>query len=125
MGRIGRVDAVGDGLGVATHDGERRPQLVGHVGQEAAAFALGRRQAGAHLVEGPRQRARLAWSALGDLHVEVTSLDATGGRDEVVDRLGQATQPADASAIGERPRAARMASPTTTPTPEPAPLRPA
>ena len=95
--RIGGIDAVGDGLHVGAHDGQRRAQLVRHVGQEAAPFSLVDGQPGAHLVERPCQRPRLARTALGDLHVQIACLDASGRRDEVVDGLGQATQPAGAA----------------------------
>ena len=73
---IGRIDAVRDGLDVGPHDGQRRAQLVRHVGQEAAAFSLVDGQPGAHLVEGSRQCPRLARTALADLHVEIAGLDA-------------------------------------------------
>ena len=53
--RVGRVDAVGDRLGLAPDDRQRRPQLVGHLGQEGAAPRLRRLQPGAHRVEGARQ----------------------------------------------------------------------
>ena len=98
---IGRIDAVRDGLDVGAHDGQRRAQLVRHVGQEAAAFSLVDSQPGAHLVERSRQCPRLAWTALRDLHVEIAGLDASGRRDQVVDGLGQAAQPAGAADDGQ------------------------
>ena len=101
MRRISGIDAVGDGLDVGSHDGQRRAQLVRHVGQEAAAFSLVDGQACAHLVEGPCQRAGLAWTALRDLHVEIAGLDTSGRCDQVVDGLGQAPQPAGAAGHGQ------------------------
>ena len=93
-------DAVRDGLDIGAHDGQRRSQLMRHVGQEAAAFSLVDRQPGAHLVEGPCQCPRLARTALRDSHVEIAGLDASGCRHQVVDRLSQATQPASAADDG-------------------------
>ena len=54
------VDAVGDRLELALKDRERRPQLVRHVGEEGAPPRVAGLEAGAHLVEGSRQRAHLA-----------------------------------------------------------------
>ncbi len=51
MDLVGRVDAIEDRLDVALDDGERRPELVGHVGEQAASLGLIRLEPCGHRVE--------------------------------------------------------------------------
>ena len=51
VGLVGRMDAVEDRLDAALDDGERRPQLVGDVGEERPALGLVGLEPGGHRVE--------------------------------------------------------------------------
>ena len=85
------MDAVEDRLDVALDDGERRPQLVGDVGEEAPALGLVRLEPGGHRVEAAgqlRDRAGTRAAAL-DARRVVAGLDPRGLLDEgVEDRTG-------------------------------------
>lgn len=56
-------DAVEHRLGIALQDGQRGPQLVGHIGHDVATAPASRLQPICHVIEGRRQLAQLAGSS--------------------------------------------------------------
>ena len=80
---VRRVDPIGDGLEVAPQHGQRRPQLMAHVGEEGSPLALVCLQAGGHGVEGASQLPQLG-----------AALDAPGGFDERAQGTGEAPEAA-------------------------------
>ena len=97
VGRVGRVDPVEQGLEVALDHRERGSELVGDVGEEAAARRILRLEPCGHRVEGPAQASHLASAlVIGDPNGVVGSLDPPGGIDELRERSPDAARDADA-----------------------------
>ena len=84
VGLVGGMDAVGDGLEVAAEHGQRRSQLVAHVGEQRPPLLLVRLESRGHRVEGPGQLAQLPGAAanLRDAGVVGAALNAPGGVDQ-------------------------------------------
>ena len=87
-----RMDAIDDRLEVALHDGQRCPQLVADIGEQAPPLALVRFEPICHRVEPAEQRADGAGRppTLVHAHRVIASLDARDGCGEIVERLGHA-----------------------------------
>src|SRR5262245_55761912 len=88
MRLVGWVDAVDDRLDVPLDDGERRTQLVRHIGEKAAWLGLAPLEPRAHRVKGVRQPTDLARPARAQSRRIVAPLDPLGRLDEVADRPG-------------------------------------
>ena len=87
MRLVGGMDAVEDRLDVALDDGERRPELVGDVGEEAPPLGLVRLEPGGHRVEAAGQVADRLGHPIRRLDPRrvVAGLDARRLLDEVVE----------------------------------------
>ena len=76
---IGRFDAVDQVLEHRLQRGDRRPQLVAHVGDEVAADPVGLGELGRHLVERAGERADLVARGRGDALAEVAARHRRAG----------------------------------------------
>jgi len=77
--RVGLLDPVDQVLEPGLEGGDRRAQLVGHVGDQVAAHAVHRRQVPGHVVERPGQLPDLVGGGRGDLLAPVAVGHAPGG----------------------------------------------
>jgi hypothetical protein len=77
---VGRDDPVAQGLEVPLQVGERRPELVGRVGDELAAHTLLLLEGGGHLVERIREAHDLLGALPGDPRLVAALGDPARGR---------------------------------------------
>ena len=78
---VGRVNAIQDALQAAAHDGQRRAQFVGDVGQHVAPFAVVALERVGHLVETVAQGAQVVRSLHADTGAQVPVRHILGGGD--------------------------------------------
>ena len=91
---IGRIQTVDHALDVALDDGQRRPQLVADIGNQAPTLLLRLSQSRAHGIERARQGADLPRASLGNLCSELAGLDPGRGLDQVAHRCnGESSRP--------------------------------
>ena len=86
------ADAVDEVLEHGLQRGDRRAQLVAHVGDEVAAQPIGLGELGRHLVERAGERADLVVRGGGDALREVAARHRLGGRDHLAQRRGDAAR---------------------------------
>ena len=91
VGVVARMDTVELGFDLAPQHRERCPQLVRHVGEEAAASLLGCLELAGHVVECPSERAHRSWSGGTDPGVVLATAEPFGAVEQFADRSSQAT----------------------------------
>ena len=102
------LDAVDEVLEQRLQRGDRRPQLVGDVGDEVAAHAVGLGELGGHRVERAGELADLVARGRGDAPRVVAPRHRRGGRDHLAQRrrhpAGEEPHDASASSRGDDAR---------------------
>ena len=101
---IGLAHPVDEILEHGLQRGDRRAQLVAHVGDEVAAQPVGLRELGGHLVERAGERADLVVRDGGDPRGEVTARHRLGRGDHLPQRRGQAAGEDPHDREGDEPR---------------------
>ena len=99
---VALVEAVAQALDAAADHGERRPELVRHVGEELAPPGLVALEPLGHRVERPRELAHLARTVLGRSRREVALAHASGGVHHVADRSRRAPEEAPEDGDADR-----------------------